>query len=150
VRVATALAAAAPPDHRSATALGRRATEVPAAAPSAPRPAARRPPSGALAILGSGVFMGGSSSLQIGSRYLLARVGSELHVLGPIHVSPAAIAIRMPLGGLEPTLLADRLLISPTRRGRGPELAFGAVLLEEGVDLTTDLHVPKRSRSAST
>jgi hypothetical protein len=150
VPVATADADATEPDRRAATALGRRATEVPAPAPPAPLPAPRRSASGALVILGSGVFLGGSGSLQIGSRYLFARVGSELHILGPIHVSPAAIATRISLGGLEPTLHGDRLLLSQTRGGRGPELAFGAVALEDGVDLATDLQVPKKGRSAST
>jgi hypothetical protein len=149
--------------HRSATVLGRRATleaaeqAPPAAVPAnghtlttaaaAPRPAA---PTGTLAILGSGVFIGGSGpSLQIGSRYLLARVGAELHVLGPVHISPAAVAARIPLAGVEPTLLADRLLITSTRPGRGSDLAFGGVSFERDVDVVRDLRAPRKGRSAA-
>ena len=132
--------------HLPATALGRRATAV---APAPPKPPARRPSAGTLAILGSAVFVGGSEGLQIGSRYLLARVGSELHVLGPIHISPAAIATRVGLGSVEPTIVSDRLLLSPTRRGRGADLAFSSVLLEPGVDLSRDLRVARRTKAAT-
>jgi hypothetical protein len=146
------------PASRSATALGRRATieaEESARttpAPEAPRakpPAAPRPAADTLAILGSGVFIGGSESLQVGSRYLLARVGADLHVLGPVHISPAAIAARISLAGVEPTLLADRLLLTSIRPGRGSNLAFGGVSLESGVDVARDLRAPRKRRPAS-
>lgn len=147
------------PASRSATALGRRATieaaeaarttPAPAEAPRATPPAAPRPAAGTLAILGSGVFIGGSESLQVGSRYLLARVGADLHVLGPVHISPAAIAARISLAGVEPTLLADRLLLTSIRPGRGSNLAFGGVSLESGVDVARDLRAPRKRRPAS-
>jgi hypothetical protein len=125
--------------------LGRR----PSAGSAAPRLAAEPGPSltNESASLGSGVFIGGSESLQIGSRYLLARVGSELHVLGPVHVDPAAIAVRVPLGGVQPTIVADRLFIAPASSRHGPELAFGAVLLERGIDLGHELQEAGRSWS---
>ncbi|HET9519867.1 MAG TPA: hypothetical protein VFO73_02355 [Candidatus Limnocylindrales bacterium] len=152
------------PAHRPATALGRRAMldaaeQVPPRAlpaeelPRTPAAAATRraAPTGSLVVLGSGVFIGGSQhSLQIGSRYLLARVGAELHVLGPVHISPAAVAARIPLAGVEPSLLADRLLISPTRPGRGSDLAFGGVSFERDVDIVRDLRAPRKGRSAAT
>ncbi|HEV7810424.1 MAG TPA: hypothetical protein VGO64_07480, partial [Candidatus Limnocylindrales bacterium] len=37
------------------------------------------------AVIGSGVFVGGNRPLQPGSRYLLARVGPELQIFGPLH-----------------------------------------------------------------
>jgi hypothetical protein len=133
------------PGRRSAMGLGRR----PSAGSAAPRLAAEPGPSltNESASLGSGVFIGGSESLQIGSRYLLARVGSELHVLGPVHVDPAAIAVRVPLGGVQPTIVADRLFIAPASSRHGPELAFGAVLLERGIDLGHELQEAGRSWS---
>lgn len=147
------------PASRSATALGRRATieaaerarttPAPPEAPRATPSAAPRPAAGTLAILGSGVFIGGSESLQVGSRYLLARVGADLHVLGPVHISPAAIAARIPLAGVEPTLLADRLLLTSIRPGRGSNLAFGGVSLERGIDVARDLRAPRKRRPAS-
>jgi hypothetical protein len=126
------------PVRRPATTLGRRATAAPPtllepdplpAAPSAP------------AILGSGIFVAGGKSLQIGSRYLFARVGSELHVLGPVHLSPEKVAARLSLADIEPTVVADRLLVAPLKRGQGPELAFGGVVLERGVVIDRDLRV---------
>jgi hypothetical protein len=134
----TGLAGGAGPVLRPATTLGRRATAAPPtllgpdplpASPSAP------------AILGSGVFVAGGKSLQIGSRYLFARVGSELHVLGPVHVSPEKVATRLSLADIEPTIVADRLLVAPVKRGQGPELAFGGVVLERGVVIDRDLRV---------
>jgi hypothetical protein len=135
------------PGRRSATTLGQRATAV--TAPS-PRPAPNQAAPDALAIIGSGVFIGGSESLQIGSRYLLARVGSELHVLGPVHVSPAAVATRLRLDGVEPVLVADRLLIAPVPPGGGPDLAFGGVILEVNADAARELLGTRPRRSTST
>jgi hypothetical protein len=134
------------PGHLPATALGRRATAV---ADTSPPPVPPRASSTELAILGSGVFVGGTVSLQIGSRYLLARVGSELHILGPIHISPAAVAARVPLSKIEPTVVSDRLLLSATRRSRGPELAFSSLLLERDVELARDLRVARRTKAVS-
>ena len=114
------------PARRSATTLGRRPSPEAAA------------PADAIAILGSGVFIGGSESLQVGSRYLLARVGADLQILGPVHISPSAVAARLPLADVEPTLLADRLLITSTQPGRGSHVAFGGVSLQHGVDVARD------------
>lgn len=130
------------PGGQPATTLGRRATEAPAKLlQPEPTPAS----TSTLVILGSGVFIAGGKSLQIGSRYLLARVGSELHVLGPVHVSPAKVAARLSLKNIEPTFVADRLLVAPAKPGQGPELAFGAVLLEHGVVVDRDLRVARDS-----
>jgi len=102
-----------------------------------------------VASLGSGVFIGGSKSLQIGSRYLLARVGSKLQVLGPVHVDPKKVALRVPLGDVEATVLGDRLVIAPGPSGRGPDLAFGSVFLERNVDLGHELREGGPPRTAS-
>jgi hypothetical protein len=100
-------------------------------------------------ILGSGIFMGGNASLQIGSRYLLAKVGPTLHLLGPIHISPSAIAARVTLADAEATLLADRLLITALS---GSELSFvfSSVVAEPGVDLEEQLVGPTRRRAVAT
>jgi hypothetical protein len=131
------------PARPSATTLGHRAAEMPA---PVVQPESTPASTTALAILGSGVFIAGGESLQIGSRYLLARVGSELQVLGPVHVSPATVAARLSLTDIEPTLVADRLLVAPAKPGHGPELAFGAVLLEHGVVVDRDMRVARDGR----
>jgi len=134
--------------RRSATGLGRR----PSGGSQATGPRELERESGAaneVASLGSGVFIGGSKSLQIGSRYLLARVGSKLQVLGPVHVDPKKVALRVPLGDVEATVLGDRLVIAPGPSGRGPDLAFGSVFLERNVDLGHELREGGPPRTAS-
>ena len=61
-----------------------------------------------------------------------------------------AIAVRVPLGEVEPTVVADRLFIAPVASGQGPDLAFGAVLLERGIDLGNELQGAGRSWSPPT
>jgi hypothetical protein len=143
-KAAAAGLSASDPSHRPATVLGRRPTTV-----AAPAPPAKSSGSD-VAILGSGIFMGGSTALQIGSRYLLARVGSELQALGPMHVSPASVAARIPLAGTETTVAADRLVIAPRSGGRGATLAFSALATEPGVDFEEQLKVRTRRKAAAT
>lgn len=128
-------------DRHSATALGHRPTLYPAPARET-RP--REPQSDTLAILGSGIFVGGSEGLQIGSRYFIARVGSEMHMLGPIHISPSAVAARISLSGLATTVVSDRLLIT-AQDGGDPTLAFSSVTAELGVDLQQQLVMRPRA-----
>lgn len=142
-RVAPA-ATMAEPGHRSATELGRRPTP-----PQATPEAAAASSSGTVAILGSGLFMGGNASLQIGSRYLLAKVGPKLHLLGPIHISPSAIAARVTLADAEATVLADRLVITG-RAGSDLSLVFSGVVAAPGVDLEEQLAAPTRPRAVAT
>jgi len=131
------------PGRRSATTLGRRATPE-----ATPAPVSRS--IGTVAILGSGIFIGGSASLQIGSRYFLAKVGTKLHVLGPIHISPSAVAARITLADVEAaTVLADRLLING-RAGTNVSLAFSSVTVEPDVDLERQLLAPTRRRAVAT
>ena len=67
-------------------------------------------------------------SLQIGSRYFLARVGTKLNLLGPIHISPSAVAASVTLADAEVAVLADRLLIT----GRQGVRAVARVLCRDG------------------
>ena len=141
IRHITPLPAPTEPGRRSATALGRRPippTELPAARSIS-----------TVAILGSAIFMGGNAALQIGSRYLLARVGTKLHLLGPIHISPSAVAARVTLADVEVAVLSDRLLITG-RGGSEVSLAFSSVAAEPGVDLEQQLLVRTRRRAATT
>lgn len=143
-RARDATAAADAPFSRPATALGLRASTLqpPATAP--------KRTSGTLAILGSGIYMGGSEPLQIGSRYFLARVGSEMQALGPMHMSPSAVAARVPLADTQTTVVADRLLITGRTNGRGPTLAFSAMEAEPGVDFQEQLRSRQRRKAAAT
>jgi hypothetical protein len=107
------------------------------------------PSSGTVEILGSGLFMGGNGSLQIGSRYLLAKVGAKLHLLGPIHISPSAIAARVTLADAEATVLEDRLVITG-RAGSDVSLVFSGVVTEPGLDLEEQLVAPTTPRAVAT
>ncbi len=131
------------PGRRSATVLGRR----PVSLRNAPPAATRRSPN--VAILGSGIFMGGTAPLQIGSRYFLARVGPELQALGPMHASPSTVAARIMLADTESTVVADRLLITGRNGGRGPTLAFSALAIEPEVDLAEQLRVRGRRKATT-
>jgi hypothetical protein len=141
-------AAADLPGRRPATALGRRPTAISSSRTTA-SPAPRRS-GGTVAILGSGIFMGGTDALQIGSRYFLARVGSEMHALGPMHISPSAVAARIHLGDTQATVVADRLLITGRTGNKGPTLAFSSVSAEPGIDLAEALKARARRKAAAT
>ena len=93
--------------------------------------------------------MGGNAALQIGSRYFLARVGNKLHLLGPIHMSPSAVAARITLADVEVAVLSDRLLITG-RPGSDLSLAFSSVAAEPGVDLEQQLLVRTRRKAVAT
>ncbi len=131
------------PETRPATRLGRRASAVPRE--TAPAGSSAQ----TLAILGSGVFVGGSDVLQIGSRYFIARVGSDLQVLGPIHISPSAIAMKVKLNDAETTVVSDRVLITGRGRNAGRTLAFAGVSIEPGVDLEQQLTGSRRQKAAA-
>ena len=133
--------------HRPASSLGLRASVVTPAA--APAPVLSQPEP-AVAILGSGIFVGGNEPLQIGSRYFLARVGPELQALGPIHISPSIVAARVKMADTQATVIADRLLITGRDGERGPTLAFSAVSAEYGVDLEASLNARPDSSAVAT
>ena len=122
-----------------ATGLGHRPDAVASPGPN-PEPAPAPEP--AIQIVGSGVYMGGNRPIETGSRYLLARVGSELQVLGPIHLNAGQVADRLPVGEIDVFVLDDRLLIG-SRNGRDDAtMAFVAVSLERGVDLEAMFGAP--------
>jgi pilus assembly protein TadC len=93
--------------------------------------------------------MGGNAALQIGSRYLLTRVGTKLHLLGPIHISPSAVAARVTLANADVAVLSDRLLITG-RAGSDLSLAFSSVVAEPGVDLEQQLLVRTKRKAVAT
>jgi hypothetical protein len=130
------------PETRPATRLGRRATAI-------PRAASDGAASQTLAIMGSGVFVGGSDVLQIGSRYFLARVGGEFQALGPIHMSPSAVAMKMKINDIETTVVADRVLITGRGRASGRTLAFAGVSTEPGMNIEQELTGRRRQKATA-
>jgi hypothetical protein len=142
----------APPEGPSwspqvpATRLGNRPPEGSAA--GHPLTAARDDAHAALAILGSGVYVGGNRPIQAGSRYLLARVGDELQLLGPIHLDPGAIADRVPLRSVEAFVLEGRLLIAGRDAKSDVSMAFVAVSQEREVDIVASLSGRESAASA--
>jgi hypothetical protein len=85
-------------------------------------------------ILTSAVYVGGSGGLMLGERYLIARRGPLLQILGPITESPSRVIVEESLDRLVIVGANDRLVVTSTR-GRGKlALAFqrlaGASALE--------------------
>ena len=81
--------------------------------------------------------MGGNRPIETGSRYLLARVGDELQVLGPLHLNPGQVADRLTLGNIDAFLVDGRLLVGGRNGREDVTMAFVSVSLERGVDLET-------------
>jgi hypothetical protein len=123
------------------TELGRQPVEAPPVGRI--EPADGEPPSDAIALLGSGVYVGGNRRFQTGNRYLLARVLDELQILGPVHLDPAAIADRMPLEAIEAFVLEEQLIIEGRDKRTDISMSFVAVSLQPGVDIQAELGTPR-------
>ncbi len=128
-----------------ATRLGHRPDTRPAAQPASSASHGER---AQLAILGSGVYVGGNRPIQAGSRYLLARVVDELQVLGPTHLDPGAIADRVPIESIEAFVIEGRLLIVGRDSETELSMAFVSVSQESGVDIVATLGGPASAASA--
>jgi hypothetical protein len=101
------------------------------------------------ALLGSGIYLGGSTSggthvsrLEVGDRYGLARDGDELLILGPVNVDPERVIARVPLGGAQVELVADRLVVQGGPTARGLVLAFASLAVSRRVDIVAALSAP--------
>jgi hypothetical protein len=81
--------------------------------------------------------MGGNRPIETGSRYLLARVGGELQILGPLHLNPGQVADRLALADVDVFFLDGRLLVGGREGRTDVTMAFVSVSLERGVDLET-------------
>jgi len=102
---------------------------------------------GAVAILGSGVYVGGNRPIHPGDRYLLATGNEELRILGPVHLDPGVVADRVPLDAIEGFVIEGRLMISG-RPGRSDvAMAFVSVSLARGVDIIEALGAPAAAAS---
>jgi hypothetical protein len=106
-------------------------------------------PAGAIQIVGSGVYMGGNRPIETGNRYLLARAGGELQILGPVHLDAGHIADRLPVRDIEVFLLDGRLLIGSRNERKDVTMAFVAVSLDRGVDLESVFGPPTHPASTS-
>lgn len=88
-------------------------------------------------ILATGVYVTGSSSLVVGSRYAIARRGASLRILGPLDFDPTALALERRLAILTVTAIGERLVISETD-GR-LAIAFGGLAGANGPQLEVAL-----------
>ncbi len=131
--------------HKDATELGHRPAERPAPDGGVSHAA---PPPTAVAILGSGVYIGGNRSLQPGNRYLLARVGTDLQILGPVHQNPSTLADHVMLAAVDAFVLGDRLMISARDPRLDIAMAFISLTFERGVDIETAIGDPERAADA--
>lgn len=125
-----------------ATRLGRRPADAPAV-----RPEASDPGEAALAILGSGVYVGGNRPIEAGNRYLLARVAGELQILGPVHLDPGRVADRVPIQAIGAFVLEGRLVIDGRDAKTDISMAFVSVSQEREVDIVAALSPPSAAAS---
>jgi hypothetical protein len=104
----------APPDpvRRLKSRLVRSGTSEATAAAVAPAMEIRN------VVLASAIYMTGSRGLLAGSRYGIALVGDDLHILGPVDVDPSAVVIVHSLRGVDATGLQGRLIITAGERRR--------------------------------
>ena len=104
----------APPDpvRRLKSRLVRSGTGEATAAAVAPAMEVRN------VVLASAIYMTGSRGLLAGSRYGIALVGDDLHILGPVDVDPSAVVIVHSLRGVDATGLQGRLIITAGERRR--------------------------------
>jgi hypothetical protein len=77
-----------------------------------------------MTILTSGVFVGGSARLMLGERYLIARRGPLLQILGPIAETPSRVIVEEALETLTIVGANDRLVMTRTRGRDNLALAF--------------------------
>jgi hypothetical protein len=94
----------------------------------------------AFQVIATGVFVGGTRPLVIGSRYLLSIQGGALEVRGPIDSSPNRVVVATDLAGVEASGIGDRLLISGTEDPSTFALGFASITgdtaesLERGIN----------------
>jgi hypothetical protein len=94
--------------------------EVPTSVPAsmAPPRIDSASPSARKWIIASGIYVGGSSLLTVGSRYNIQLDGSSLRVLGPVELNPATVALERALIGLDASGNDGRLVVNETRNGQ--------------------------------
>jgi hypothetical protein len=86
-------------------------------------------------LLTSAVYVGGSGRLMLGERYLIARRGRHLQILGPITENPSRVIVEEPLDSLAIVGANDRLVVTNTR-GRGNlALAFQRLAGASAIDV---------------
>ena len=97
-------------------------------------------------VLATGVYFGGTARLIVGSRYAIARHGTQLRLLGPVDRDPATIALERSLSAVTATAIGDRLIISEARGDR-LAIALGALAGANGPQLELELSVPAERAS---
>ncbi len=97
-------------------------------------------------VLATGVYFGGTARLIVGSRYAIARHGTQLWLLGPVDRDPAIIALERSLSAVTATAIGDRLIISEARGDR-LAIAFGALAGANGPQLELALSIPAERAS---
>ncbi len=90
-----------------------------------------------LRILASATFTGGSPSLRIGERYILALGPGRLEVRGPIDVDPDLVVVQSPIDEIDVIGVSDGLLVTD-RHQRADRIALSFVQVKgrtpEGVE----------------
>jgi hypothetical protein len=78
-------------------------------------------------VSATGVYVTGTTKLEPGQRYSIAVDGSRLRVLGPLELTPSAVALDRPVAGIDAASVDGRLVISQRNGKSGLMLAFMSV-----------------------
>lgn len=100
--------------------------------------------------LATAVYFGGTSSLVVGSRYLIVRHRSDLRLLGPVDGDPARIVLERPLSRLTATAVGGRLIITENAGDRVTlAIALGALSGASGPEVEVALAAPTDDETGS-
>jgi hypothetical protein len=89
-----------------ATTFGHRPFDSGQSAPFPPRPTAD------VRVLASGVYVGGSTTLEVGRRYEIARRSGLLTILGPVDSEPGKVQVERALEWMTATMVNGRLVVA--------------------------------------
>lgn len=78
-------------------------------------------------VLATAVYVTGSKRLEPGRRYGIAVRGTRLQILGPIDIDPLAVVLDRPVGEIDASAIAGRLIVNEPRGRSGFVLAFMSV-----------------------
>ncbi len=100
--------------------------------------------------LATAVYFGGTSSLVVGSRYVVVQRGSHLRLLGPVDGDPARIALERPLARLTATAVGGRLIITENTGDRVTlAIALGAFVGASGPEVEVALAAAAEAETGS-
>jgi hypothetical protein len=102
-----------------------------------------------LRVLASGVYVGGSTALEVGRRYEIARRSGMLTVLGPVDSEPGKVQVERALDWMTATMVNGRLVVADeSDRRRTFSLVFERIAGMTGEALEDSLRPSATARAS--